>query len=82
MSGYEPITGSATSTTTAVADCPSGKKAVGGGFLLGGDDPNDVVVRSSGPANDGATWRVTVADTDASDGFELTANAVCVTVTG
>jgi hypothetical protein len=81
MSGYEIKVGDTPSSSgPATADCPEGKKAVGGGGLFGGDDPNDVALASSLPVNSGTTWRVTALDTDTSDAYTLTAYAVCVTV--
>jgi collagen triple helix repeat protein len=85
VSGYQivPVTNSlvANSTNvTLVVPCPSGKKALGGGFV-GPNDKTDVL--RSAPATDGSSWTVVVGTTDGSVfgvGSSVTAYAVCATV--
>jgi hypothetical protein len=61
---------------SATASCPSGKKALGGGFSTGGDY---FTVRESRSINFGAGWSVIVKNNGLS-GAGWAAYAVCATV--
>lgn len=78
LAGYEVVTGNAPDVSglwgTAVAQCPTGKRVVGGGF---GDDyssGNPVRFYRSRPAVDGSAWYV-----NATGGYGYSAYAICVT---
>jgi len=73
VSGWERIVGASTATNTASADCSTGKKVVGGGYVISGDDNADVL--SNWPS-DQDTWTVTAKHKGSAS---LQAYAICVT---
>ena len=78
ISGYELVTVTNSTTDdpkTVVADCPGGKKAVGGGFT---SSTQSVQVFEIGPTNEGSSWRVTVNKTTATSAWDMTVTAICV----
>ena len=62
------------------ANCPAGKKALGGGWTVGsGADPTHIRVFQSGPAGEATGWTV-YAVNDASAGVSVYLWAICSTV--
>lgn len=86
VSNYERVVGTMSPDDellkTAVADCPSGKKVIGGGFLTDNrSDSGEIAVASNGPIDDD-TWQV-IAGVDSSSGeasFSIQAVAICANV--
>jgi len=81
ISGYQRVAGTATAndnTTpkTATATCPAGKKAVGGGFVVGGTA--SIVVSANYPSSD-TVWTVSAYRPTGSATFSLQAYVVCAT---
>lgn len=64
--------------------CPSGKKALGGGFVASNGQPNPLRLSllQSSPADDGSSWTIVVGTPDGSTfgaNASITAYAVCAT---
>ncbi len=89
VSGYERVSGTASADTesarTVFADCPAGKKVVGGGVLfsaLSNNASGTALVISSYPSDDD-TWTVTTVSTSGSilsnDSYVAQAFGICVT---
>jgi hypothetical protein len=76
-------------TLDAIVQCPTGKKAIGGGgsTAVSHADPtnNYGIVAASEPTNGGTAWRVTGAVFDRNDGspgsFVVKATVICTVVT-
>ncbi len=65
--GFLPTTADSQSPKTAVATCPAGKFAFGGGFSISGGGP-DVAVRVNAPQYDPPTgWVVTAVEVNPTD---------------
>jgi hypothetical protein len=63
------------------ASCPTGTKAIGGGFELANvSDKGAVLLESSEPSADGSSWHVTagVGITSGDASFSIRAIAACV----
>jgi Collagen triple helix repeat (20 copies) len=82
-SAYETATSSASSASngfaSAVATCPTGKVAVGGGPYLAGTNFPQAHVTASTPGGTADTWYVDAASDPAVGNWSITAYAVCVT---
>lgn len=82
MSGYELVQESTTSmdvpSQTASAACPAGKLAVGGGATVTPSTAAAITATSAG-AN-GASWTATAQQPAPGTAWQLTVQAVCVTV--
>ena len=89
MSGFERVAGTATasdenSPKTATATCPSGKKAVSGGYVLQTTSGSiaEISVSQNYPSSD-TTWSVSALEDD--DGkvgaWSIQAYVICVTST-
>jgi Collagen triple helix repeat (20 copies) len=85
ISGLQIVNGAALNTgtaeTTVTVTCPSGKKVLGGGYVIHGVVNVDrSVYRASAPVGDTA-WSVTFQDTAAApNAYALEVRAVCATV--
>lgn len=71
VTGAQVVAASGVNTTFAVAVCPDGKVAIGGGYSV---DPG-IVVTSSMPSNGGQGWRVSTGNTSTG----IAVYAVCAT---
>jgi hypothetical protein len=65
-----------------IAMCPTGKRAVGGGWTDDGSfDGDNVFVLQSGPSSDGSTWTGSIKNTSGAT-VHVTLSAVCITAPG
>jgi hypothetical protein len=76
--------GSRYSLTTATADCPSGKKALGGGYLITAVDSYYCAIPAMASyPSDGDTWTVTGnegIESYCSGGWSIQAYVICATI--
>jgi hypothetical protein len=82
VTGYQRVLASSDNSTaknkSAVASCPSGKVAVGGGHTISGSNPGSAVAYSSAPQTS-TSWRVAAKRTvNISRPWTVTAVAICV----
>jgi hypothetical protein len=81
LSGYELVEGPDTAVlapgqaAAAIASCPGGKKAIGGGI----DSDAALGLETSNPVNNDTQWRVVAKNVDSSSS-SFSAYAVCATV--
>lgn len=73
VSGWERIQGDVSNNGTAIANCPIGKKVIGGGYNT--PDHNNISPSSNWPIDDD-TWMVTIKDVG---NTSLQAYAICIT---
>ena len=89
-SGWERVVGIAVvssetwpRTATATADCPSGKKALGGGYVITTVDSYCTVSPMASYPSDGDTWTVTGRESDFSHCYEswsIQVYVICATI--
>lgn len=90
MSGVQLVTGPASDPplsrgglqSKSVAMCPTGKKAIGGGYQIdsGPYAADGIVVVTNGPTADGAGWQFVAVQFRrdlAQDGYQFFAKAIC-----
>ncbi|GGO82496.1 hypothetical protein [Wenjunlia tyrosinilytica] len=81
IAGYEIVTQEGTvpanGTTTVTANCPAGKRVLGGGYSFPLTPVNATVVTDA-PDADGDSWRVTVVNT--TPALAINVYAICATV--
>ncbi len=56
--GFGLVLPTSNSPQSDTEECPEGKRAVGGGYILTGAGANDVTVTESRPSADGRSWQV------------------------
>jgi hypothetical protein len=76
--------GSRYSLATATADCPSGKKALGGGYLITAVDSYCTVSAMASYPSDGDTWTVTGMEgmyiSHCYESWSIQAYVICATI--
>jgi hypothetical protein len=77
------VEGSGSGTATATADCPSGKKALGGGYLITAVEPYCAVPTMASYPSDDDTWTATGKESEWSmcyEGWSIQAYVICATI--
>lgn len=71
-----------TSPKNVLAPCPAGKKAIGGGYALGGNGPQNAKVDYNAPSQDLSRWQASAVWPTGvfPANWQLVAYAVCATV--